>query len=510
MRASGTVQRLWLLCSALALLFVAVVARAEPAGLPAVISAGGSGLDAERIRSGIERELGVALVPAPDAEQRLEVALTGRRANVTYYAPGREPVTRSVDLPRDDERALETIAFLAGNLARDEAAELLAQLAPAPAAEQDSAPPPPPPAAAPSATAEPQPPPPAPARATPEPTPRLIESDHFVGNVSLYWPLTGLPRTEERRLNLELGVLYSRVGAIHGAGGTFGYFRSDGLVEGFSVGFFWNRSGPVRGLQLSALVNEGYGELRGASFASFADVRDGDARGAQGSFVFASSHLAFGIQGAGIAAVAREVAGVQGAGIVAVAGPVRGGQFGLVSVARRLQGLELGLVNVAGSVSGFQLGLVNVATGDVKGGALGLVSIAKNGRLQPSVWYSGPGANLMAGVKSVVGYTYSELAIGDDPGRDRPSHQETLGLHLDAGHRLYAEVGGGYGETHQSSGPFTDSSRHLVRSEVRYEARLGFEPIRGVTAFAGGGVTQRVKGQGAEVRGTYFFGLSFF
>jgi hypothetical protein len=262
-------------------------------------------------------------------------------------------------------------------------------------------------------------------------------------------------------------------------------------------------------MQFSSLVNEGYGELRGLSVAGVVDARDGDSRGVQGAFVVSSTHLAFGIQGAGIVAVARDVVGVQGGGVLAVAGSVRGGQLGLVSVAGPTQGLQLGLVNVAGPVKGLQLGLVNVATGDVDGGAIGLISIAKNGRLQPTVWYSGPDVNLMVGVKSVVGYTYSELAIGDDPGHDRPSHQETLGLHLELRHRLYAELGGGYGETHQSSGPFTDSNQSLVRSEVRYEARVGFEPIHGVTAFAGGGLTQRVKGQGATVRGTYFFGLSF-
>src|SRR5262249_46545926 len=153
-------------------------------------------------------------------------------------------------------------------------------------------------------------------------------------------------------------------------------------------------------------------------------------------------------------------------------------------------------------VKGFQLGLVNVATGDVQGGAIGFVSIAKNGRLQPSVWYSGPDANLMAGVKSVVGYTYSQLGAGYDPGHARLSHQETLGLHLDLGRGLYGEVGGGYGESYESGELFRDKG--LNRSEVRYEARVGFEPVRGVTAFAGGGLTQRVKGHGADVRGTYF------
>ncbi|HTQ06422.1 MAG TPA: hypothetical protein VMI54_21330 [Polyangiaceae bacterium] len=499
MRSLGFLQGLRLFVCVLGALLVAAGARAGSAGLPAVISVGGSGLDAARIQAAIEHELGVALVIAPNADERLEVAITGRRANVTYYAPGHEPVTRSVDLPRDEERALETIAFLAGNLARDEAAELLKQLAPAAPEE----PPPPPPPAAP--TPSPAPKAPAPKPAPPAP---LAEPERFTADVSLYYPLTALKHTESRRLNLEIGLVSSRVGAIHGAGGAFGYFRSDGPVEGFSVGIGWNRSGPVRGMQFGGFVNEGYGELRGLSFAGLVDARDGDTRGAQGALIVTSTHLAFGIQASPIVAVAHDVVGVQAGGVVAVSRTVRGVQAGVVSVAGPTEGLELGIVNVAGRVKGLQLGLVNVA-GDVDGGAIGFVSIAKNGRLQPSVWFAGPGANLMVGLRSVVGYTYSELAAGYDPGLDRPSYQVTAGLHLDLGHRLYGEVGGGYGESYEGANGPLFSDKALVRSEVRYEARAGFEPVHGVTAFAGGGLTQRIHGTGSEIRGTYFFGVSF-
>ena len=154
----------------LAWLGVAGVAGAQPAGLPAVITVGGSGLDAAAIEGAVEHELGVPLVIEPSAVERLEITMTGRRANVTYYAPGREPVTRSVDLPRDPQRALETIAFLAGNLARDEASELLRQLSPTvPGSEPDEVPLPPPPLPPPP---PPPSPPPAPKPAAPAAKPR--------------------------------------------------------------------------------------------------------------------------------------------------------------------------------------------------------------------------------------------------------------------------------------------------------------------------------------------------
>jgi hypothetical protein len=507
---------LWGLTCSLVLVCFTPRAEAQPTGLPAVIDVDDSGLDAAAIQAAIEHELGVRLLIDPTARDRLEVALSGRRANVTYNASGREPVTRSVDLPRDPQRALETIAFLAGNLARDEASELLAQLAPPPGTEPESVPRPEPPK-------PPPPAPPPPPTASPA-TPALIEPNGVAANASVSYPLTALKHTEQRRLNIELGILYSRVGAIHGAGMTLGYFRSDGLVEGYSAALGWNRSGPVKGVQFAALGCEGSGELHGITFATFVDLRDGDTHGIQGSAIFARTKLIFGIQASAIAAVAGEVQGLQGGVIASVAGPVQGGQVGLVNVAGPLHGLELGLVNVsrpvegtqigfvnvAGSVHGFQLGFVNVAD-EIHGGALGVVSIAKNGRLQPTTWLSGPVETLFVGLKSVTDLTYSMFGVGYDltsgssSGAYHLGHQESFGAHLELGHHFFLEPGIGYGATYKN-GDFTKSG--VVRTEVRFDARAGFEPIHGVTPFVGGSLTRRVQGHGADFRGEFSFGVA--
>jgi hypothetical protein len=515
------------LAGSLALLCLTNRARAQPAGLPAVIDVGGSELDAAEVKSAIERELGVKLVIDAAAQERLEVTTTGRRANVTYYAPEREPVTRSVDLPHDHERALETIAFLAGNLARDEASELLAQLAPPPGTEPDSVPrPEEPPAPKPEA---PKPPPPAPPAPKPA-EPALIEPKHFAANASFYYPLTALKHTEQRRLNLEIGIAYSHIGALHGIGGTLGYFRSDGLVEGFSAALGWNRSGPVKGLQFGGLVNEGYGELHGISFASLVNTRDGDTNGIQGGLLFAKTHLILGTQASAIAAVATEVQGIQVGVIVAVAGPVQGGQIGLVNVAGPVEGMQFGLVNTSGPVQGtqiglvntggkvygFQFGLVNVAD-EIHGGALGLVSVAKNGRLQPATWFSGPNETFLLGLKSVTDWTYTQFGVGyglssvSDPTAangqyHRVTWQGTFGAHFDLGNHLYGEAGIGYGEWYKEH-----ANSPLLRSEVRLDARVGFEPVYGLTPFIGGGLAQRITGKGwsgPDLRGEYFLGVS--
>ena len=337
----------------------------------------------------------------------------------------------------------------------------------------------------------------------------LIESDRFAANLSLYYPLTALKHTEQRRLNLELGIASSRVGAIHGAGMTLGYFRSDGLVRGFSSALGWNRSAAVKGLQLAGLVNEGYGELRGLSFAFLVDHRAGDVRGAQGAFVFAQTGLAFGLQASAVAAVAREVQGMQGGLIVTAAGSVDGAQLGLVNVAGPVRGFQLGMVNKAGPVQGLQIGLVNVA-GEIHGGALGFLSIAKNGRLQPSAWFAGPTSTLFVGLKSVTDLTYNLFGIGYDLVNNRVSHQESVGAHLDVAHLFFVEAGVGYGETYDDrhgGGPFTNSS--LVRSEARFDLRVGAEPLHRFTPFVGGSLTRRIDGRGALYRGEFSAGISF-
>jgi hypothetical protein len=498
-----------------ALVLAASTVLAEPAGLPVVIHTGGSTLDGNAIRRAVERELGVALSIDSSAEHRLEITLTGRRANVTYFGRGREPVTRAVDLPRDDERALATIAFLAGNLARDEAAVLLSELSPTrEGRERDEpaevSPPSPPPVSAPPAAAQTEPKRVAAPRPPTRPAAKLIEPNPFAANASLYYPVTILEQTERRRLNFELGLLYSRAGAVRGAAMTLGYLRVDGAVDGYSYALFWNRAGPVTGVQMANFVNEGYGTLKGVSYADLVNVRDGRILGVQVSGIYARGGQTDGLQAAGIFGHASGVDGVQASGIASLAGDVSGVQAAtMVSVAKNVDGVQAaGIVNVAGRVRGLQLGVVNVAE-EIHGGAIGLVSIAKNGRLQPTAWLPGPSAGPLVGVKSVTDLTYTQLGVGYDPVQERFRQDLSVGLHLALGQRFYAETGLGFAETYRAGrGERVYSNRSLVRGELRYEGRVGFEPVRGITPFIGGGLTQRMQGGGAPFRGEYCFGLS--
>lgn len=556
---------------ALALLLRSAGAFADPApipepkppdGLPVVITVGSSELDSPGLERALKRELGVPLSFDPLAKNRLEIVITGRRAHVTYYRTEGEPVTRSVDLPRDHERALETVAFLAGNLARDEAAELLKQLKPLEDSAAEEPPPPP----------EPPPAPPAPPPAVEKdkaPAPRkpgaLIEPDPFAFNLSLLHPVTLLSHTEQRRVSLEIGALHSRLGGLRGAAFTLGYLRIDEPSEGYAYATFWNRTGPFTGIQSANFVNEGHGKLTGISYADLVNFRAGDIFGAQGAGLYAQAEKITGLQGGGLVAwseglrgfqfsgiagyvgsaatglqlsgttaiaresfdgvqlsglfgytqdltggtldglvgVSRDVRGAQLAGLSSVARDVYGAQLsGLVNLARDMRGVQIGLVNVTRSMKGLQLGLVNVTTSELEGGAIGLVNISRNGKIQPTVWYSGPDTWLNVGVKFVTGYTYALAGAGFDADVGQFRYQGNAGLHLPID-RGYLETGIGFAHLHSTKDKWA-----TTRQEARYEARVGWEVVRYVTPFAGGALKARLNGDGPDFRGEFFAGVS--
>ena len=520
-----------LVCVALVVTTRASAQEAPPAGLPSVVNVGGSGLDGALVTKALERELGVSLRADPNAAARLEVVVTGRRANVTYFSPGKEPVTRAVDLPRDDERAVETIAFLAGNLARDEAGGLLDELR-----AREAAPPPPPPPPAPTEKPAVAPPKPAPA---PPPAkvakaPDLVETPF---NLSLSYPTTLLPNTERRRVHFELGLVYSRIGAIRGLGATLGHLRTEQPSSGVTMALVWNQAGPVRGLQLGGFYTQGRGLLRGISMGGLVDTREGDIQGLQlaglwakggnvtgqmagligladatdgmqlAGLVTRSTERLRGLQLAGLVGTAKSVTGAQVAGLVATTSNVTGLQFsGITSLAETVTGLQGGLVNVARKVHGLQVGFVNVAE-EVDGGALGFVSIAGNGRIQPLAWISGGnGTAANVGVKFVTGYTYSYFGAGHSLTDGRYRVEAGAGGHFSFAGSFFGEAGLAYAHDRETAQPEADP----LRQELRYDVRVGADIGRLVSPFIGGGLAQRITGEGADFRGEFSAGVALF
>jgi hypothetical protein len=109
-------------------------ARAQATRRVVVVEVSGDGLDAAAVREAIGRELDADAI-APDdpragaAAGRLAVeARTADKKLVVRYRKLGEPVERSVALPEDATRVRSEATVLAGNVARDEAGEILGAL----------------------------------------------------------------------------------------------------------------------------------------------------------------------------------------------------------------------------------------------------------------------------------------------------------------------------------------------------------------------------------------------
>lgn len=375
-----------LLSSCVALSAVLLTASSARGGDAATSSHAGEALrvrvhgaaDASAFAAAIAGELGVATTvvdsDAACTAPCVEVDVDGRaRAGIAVVLAGatRE---RAIDLPAGGAAAAEVVALVVGNLARDEAGALLAELsqpasmpeaaatlAPAPAfvatlgAEAPAGPaaiPPPPTApigpvrsAADRAAAE---------RDRPEPT------RFGLGLV----PYVGLEVSGARGqpAGLAIDVLVGgrrRLAAFNVAGvgsivtedlvGTQlgGAFAAAGRVDGVQVGGAIGVAGRVRGTQLGGAVAIAE-RVKGAQIGGAVAVTAGDASAQVG----------------GAIAVAGGTVDTQIAGAIGVAGRVRGTQIsGAINVARRVDGVQVGVVNVAGGGDGVSIGLLNVVKG---------------------------------------------------------------------------------------------------------------------------------------------------
>lgn len=464
-------------CSCLLALSAATAVHAQDAAeaetpaasavLPISVQLNHATLDPEAVRKAIELELKRPVTLAPGTSETTPglsvVAHPDHTVTVSYRAETGLTRTRSIGLPQDPTRAAEVIALLAGNLTRDEAAELLAALANKPSSPSAPVPVPVPvPASAPG---------PAPANVPALPSrslPPLLPTRSPL-NLSLFSPLALYPDSAQRRFNLELGFAYSHVGELNGAGVNVFALHTERDVRGASAATIYNRTdGNVTGATLSAIINRNR-SMRGVQASGVLNLGSGEQQG---------------VVVAGAANLQRDVLGVQAAGAFNRARRVEGLQVaGALNVAETVRGVQLGVVNVAGEVHGFQIGVVNVAK-HVDGTSIGLVSVADNARLQPVLWVS----TLMpinAAMKFTVGPLYSQVGLGYAPGNDTYTYELGLGAHIPIG-RLFVEPGVHYSEMRSSKRPLD----HELLEHGHYRVSLGFD-AGPVSPFIGVSVLQR-------------------
>lgn len=500
------------------------------AALSMKLDLGRSKLDAEAVRLAVERELRrpVTIAGAADDASLSVVANADRTVTVSYRTSRGETRTRSVGLPEDSSRGAEIVALLSGNLSRDEAAELLAELtakaapsAPAAAATStgeglNAAP-----------TAKDESPPtttwkptagetrsPRAKGATPTSRPPLLSTPFPSCNLSLFAPVSLYSQSERRIFKAELGLFYSHVGELHGGGLNLFVLHTERDLRGVSFATFYNRTGgSVSGASGSALLNRRY-QLRGFEFAGLLNLGSGDGRGASAAGLANLSGDFIGLQAAGLSNWANAFRGVQAtglgnrsqhavglqvAGLMNWSGRFQGAQVagganvgsrfeglqaaGGVNVAETISGLQVGVVNVAQEVRGVQLGVVNVAK-RVHGTSIGLVSVAGNGRVQPVFWLSS--AELLnVAAKFSVGPLYTQAGLGFALENQTYTYELGLGGHIPI-HRFFIEPGVHYSEMRSSKHPFD----HELIEYGHYRVAVGLD-LGQVSPFAGGGVLQR-------------------
>lgn len=377
----------------------------------------GDELPSERLRDRIAKELGkpVALSGSGASPTGGIVTVTyhqsKRELAVTWDGPKRGTVSRVVSAPSKVDDVVRDAAMLAGNLARDEADELVAPPPPLPPPDQGAG------------TAAPSPLPPATTGTgnPPRSEPRSSTKEKEEVTLGFFYPLaTNLGRPWVQT-HLDVNVFFARIGQLEGfqLGGVNVVTRAEG-----------RGTGDATGMQTAWIANVATGNVAGLQLGIGANVAGKDLDGWQ---------TALAVNRAG-----RDVAGVQLAlGLNSTGGTMTGLQAASLNIAGDVRGAQLGLINVGRKVNGTMIGLVNVAD-DVDGVPIGLASVTKTGGVHPQAWASNATFGNL-GIKLATKYTYTMPSghYHHAYGRDFIGAGFTIGGHIPI--------------TNEKTGPYVDT-----------------------------------------------------
>lgn len=512
------------------------------------VVSGPTELNAEAIRIAIGRELGVSTSSqsARSSLGHLRIDAAARSGVSVRYesADGSTKLERRVNLPVAPERRALVIAWVAGNLVRNEAAELLSgfsqqsrsaehaahgETSDAKEATTAQA------AAASVATSESKPRPAAlearavtPARVKFEVTDGRANGANLgstrIAHLALISPFVATDRhAAAHAFYLSFGAGYSDVGAVDGFGLGLLVDRIEYRVRGAQTSALWIDEGSHDGVAIAGLGTSSRGDLRGVEMSGLVNVRSGSAQGAQLAGVAnmaldggSGAQLSglFNYQGAdfdgaqisGGLNLARRVSGLQ-LGMLNLARGDRASAAqisGTLNVAEDMAGVQVGLVNVARDVNGVQLGLVNVSR-QTHGVSLGLFNWSEGVRVQPIYFFQNPGYHNV-GYRSLSGCSTGSISFGYDPSRERARTHFAVGVRKELDRvGLGIETGYGWVLEHLSTGA-TDRAH-----ELDLVGTVSVEIVRNaVTLFGGGGIALPVAGVVAiEPRGLAHVGIGF-
>ncbi len=282
-------------------------------------------------------------------------------------------------------------------------------------------------------------------------------------NLSLWYPVS-INKTKHDTVNLNLTLLYSRVGYVYGLDlsligsaithdlegvqlcGLAGVVGENGT--GIQISLLSNIAGErFTGIQATGLVNIVGEHISGIQFAGLMNIAGESASAAQASSLFnitgenlegiqlsagfnITGNNLTGLQAVGLFNIVGEnLEGVQAAGLFNVTGKtLRGFQLAALNIAAYSAGAQVGIANVAGNTSGLQLGLVNYAKEENTGVAFGPVNIAQNGRVRGIAW-GGSHMAVTGGAKFQIGNLFSLLTLGVGNLNDNISESFAYGFH---------------------------------------------------------------------------------
>ncbi|HEY1548607.1 MAG TPA: hypothetical protein VGG28_12335, partial [Kofleriaceae bacterium] len=378
-----------------------------------------------------------AFVPALG---RLRVSVDRSAVHVVYEPATGAASARSLTLPALPDERVQLVAYVAANMIRDQASELLAQLHAPPIVIIDQQPP----------------------SATPPailPPPRIVD-DSFSGTVAIDAPVeVEIPATIGFVPPLEVDRL---VGAhvIVGAG-------------------------------LHALVGSTDGS-RYISVAGLADIEHQFASGLQLAGIAAIAGRVDGVQAGGIASVAHDVHGMQLGGIANVASRVDGMQLGgIANVAGDVHGMQVGgIVNLADDLHGVQLGLVNISSGDDDAYPIGLINYSRTAGVAIDGWAESTGLAALA-LRHGPRHLHNVWSLGWSPNFDHALVGAGLGTTL----RIAGRMGIDIDALHWWTSLFTGSSNMLNQLRATLAIPLGpIDLLAGAAAniYVGDGMDEKI------------------
>jgi hypothetical protein len=511
-------------------------------------------IDAASLKRAIENELGVKTTEEKELNYplgRLTVDSDNGESVVIRFesADGGTTIERRVVLPKDAQRRVRVIAWVSGNLVRNEAAEILAayQTQPetvvsateigsenAPKVEENAS-------VLPKTTES--------KTGAPETTNAAVTnykssvsfqnrrfvlgSGHDQGKVTstrlfhaaLFSPTLALDRDAVRkRYALSFGGIYSDIGLLNGFGLGLLVDQIERDARGVQISGVWTSGATHQGTVIAGIGAYSQGALSGVELSGFMLMRSGRVTGVQATGVLAISGGACrgqhpkpapgecvaveGVQMAGLSTIGSgSVRGLQmSSGFNYAQADLDGGQFSAgVNIARDVVGVQVGSVNIARDVKGLQLGLVNIAKTN-RGLALGLFNWSNDAVVHPIYFFQSPGYHNV-GYRVRSGYSTGSVSFGYDQPQQRARVHYAVGASTSTGRFSFGiETGYGWVLENFDSGP-TDRAHELDLTSLLSVAIVP----KVVSIFGGGGVRLPVAGTvPVAPHGFSQFGISFF